>query len=85
MLFDNIQIKSFMILCVLRRSMQRVCGAHLRVIAPLQHSFFRRNVAMVVTRWQDCVRLDESYLVPSAPETNALSPYQLAGLITSCA
>ena len=29
-----------LILTLLRRSVQRVCGAHLRVIAPGQHSFF---------------------------------------------
>ena len=56
MLFD--QIKSFVILAVVRRSVQRVCGAHLLVIAPKQHSSFRRNVAEVASRWQHCVRFD---------------------------
>ena len=40
-------IKSFVVLAVIRRSLQRVGGAHLRVIAPGQHSSFRRNVAAV--------------------------------------
>ena len=40
-------IKSFIILAVIRRSVERVRGAHLRVIAPGQYSFFRRNVAAV--------------------------------------
>ena len=56
MLFD--QIKSFVILAVVRRSVQRVCGAHLLVIAPGQHSSFPRNVAEVANRWQHCVRFD---------------------------
>ena len=30
----------------------------LRVIAPGQHSSFRRNVATVASRWQHCVRFD---------------------------
>ena len=34
-------IKSFIVLVVLRRSVQRVFGAHLRVIAPRQHSHRR--------------------------------------------
>ena len=41
------QIKSFIILAVLRESVYRVCWAHLRVIAPGQHSSFQRNVAAV--------------------------------------
>ena len=32
--------------------------AHLRVIAPGQHSSFQRNVAAVARRWQQCVRFD---------------------------
>ena len=44
--YDNTaKIKSFIILAVLRRSVKRVDGAHLRVIAPGQHSFLRRNIA----------------------------------------
>ena len=39
------KIKSFIILAVLRRSVKRVDGAHLRVIAHGQHSFLRRNIA----------------------------------------
>ena len=55
--FSN-QIKSFIILAILRRSVKRVCGAHLRVIGPGQHSSFWRNVAAVASRWQHCVRFD---------------------------
>ena len=51
------QIKSF-ILAVFRRSVKRVGGAHLRVIGPGQHSFFRRYVAKVESRWQHCVQFD---------------------------
>ena len=36
-------------LAALRRSMQQVCGAHLRVIASRQRSFFQRNVAAVAS------------------------------------
>ena len=32
--------------------------AHLRVIAPGQHSSLRRNVASVASRWQHCVQFD---------------------------
>ena len=35
-----------------------LAGLHLRVIAPGQHSFFRRNVAAVASCWQHCVRFD---------------------------
>ena len=48
---QQLQIKSFIILAGLRRSVQRVGGAHLRVNAPGQHSSFRRNVAAVASRW----------------------------------
>ena len=55
-----VQIKSNLsfILAVVRRSVKRVCGAHLRVTAPGQHSSFRRNVAAVASCWQHCVRFD---------------------------
>ena len=36
----------------------RVCGAHLRVIAPGQHSSCRRNVAAVASRWQHRVQFN---------------------------
>ena len=52
------QIKSFIILAVVRRSVLRVGGAHLRVIALGQHSSIRRNVAAVASHWQHCVRFD---------------------------
>ena len=42
---NTAKIKSFIILVVLRRSVKRVDGAHLRVIAPGQYSFLRRNIA----------------------------------------
>ena len=42
---NTAKIKSFFILAVLRRSVKRVDGDHLRVIAPGQYSFFRRNIA----------------------------------------
>ena len=42
---DNTEkIKSFIILVVLCRSVKRVDGAHLLVIAPGQHSFLRRSI-----------------------------------------
>ena len=31
---------------------------HFRIIAPWQHSFFRRNVVPVASRWQHCVRFE---------------------------
>ena len=37
------RIKSFIILALLRRSEQRVCEAHLRIIASGQHSSFRNK------------------------------------------
>ena len=52
------QIKSFIILAVLRRSVRRFYGAHLRVIAPGQHRSFWRNVAAVASRWQHCAQFD---------------------------
>ena len=52
------QIKSFMMLAVLLQSIKRVCGALIRVTGPAQHSFFRRNVVAVASRWQHCVRFD---------------------------
>ena len=42
---NTAKIKSFIILVVLRRSVKRVDGAHLHVIAPEQHSFLRRSIA----------------------------------------
>ena len=41
------QIKSFIILAVIRQSLLRVGGAHLHVIAPGQHISFPKNVAAV--------------------------------------
>ena len=52
------QIKSFIMLALLCRSVKRVCGLNPRVIAPGQHSSFRRNVAVVSSRWQRCIRFD---------------------------
>ena len=49
------QIKSFIILTVLRRSVLRVFAARLRVIAPGHRSFFQENVTAVASRWQHCV------------------------------
>ena len=46
------QIKSFIILAVLRQSVRRFYGALLRVIAPGQHRSIWRNVATVASRWQ---------------------------------
>ena len=36
---------------ILRRSMGRVRGTHLRVIAPGQHSLLSKNIAVVANRW----------------------------------
>ena len=49
-------IYTFMILAVLQRSVQKVCGTHLRVFVPGWHSFFQRTIAME-SRWKRCVRL----------------------------
>ena len=48
--FWKVQIKSFIILAVLRRSDVTSCQAHRRVIASGQHSFFRRNVVAAASR-----------------------------------
>ena len=55
--------------------------AHLHVIAPRQHSFFRRNVAVAASRWQYCPiwPARDLNLRPPAPETKALPLDQLAG------
>ena len=58
-LYQN-QIKYFITLAVLPKSVLRVCGAHFCVIASGQHCFFLRNVAAVAIRWQHCVRFDRS-------------------------
>ena len=56
--WNQIKILSCIILAGLRQSVYRVGKAHLRIIAPGQHSSFRRNVAEVASRWQHCVRFD---------------------------
>ena len=81
-----IQIKSFIVLAVIRRSVKRVGGAHLRVIAPGQHSFFRKNVAAVASSWQHWCPIGPARNLnrrPTALETNALPLDQLAGGIFS--
>ena len=50
------QIKSF--ITVLRRSMYRVGGTSLRVIAPWQHNPFWRNVATVASCWHHYIRFN---------------------------
>ena len=40
------------------------CGAHVRDIAPGQHSSFRGNVAAVANCWQHCVRFDRPRFEP---------------------
>ena len=52
---EKYQIKSNL---SIRRSVLRVGGAHLRIIAPGLHSSFRRNVAAVASRCQHCVPFD---------------------------
>ena len=52
MLSSQIQIKFFIILPVLRRSVRRVGEAHLRVNSPGQHSSLRKNVEAVTRRRQ---------------------------------
>ena len=66
----QIRIKSFIILAVLRRSVQQVDGAHLPVIAPRQHSFFRRNVTAVPSHWQYCVDLTGPRLKPQTSRSS---------------
>ena len=59
-----LQIKPINILAVLRRNVSGICGAHLRVIVPGQHSFFQGNVAAVANRWQPCVPASEKNSLP---------------------
>jgi len=40
----------FILIAVLRRSVLRVCGAHLRVIAPRQHSYTCAGIEAVANR-----------------------------------
>ena len=54
-LISTNQLKSFVILAVLRRSVLRVYGAHLWFIALEQHSSFRRNVTPEASCWQHCI------------------------------
>ena len=59
------QIKLNLSFALLRRSLKRVGGAHLRVFAPKQHSFFRRYVAATANRCQQhCVQFDFSKFEP---------------------
>ena len=49
----------------------------LRVIAPEQHSFLRRNIIVMVSRWQHCVRSEsarELYFRLPVLKTNAFPP-----------
>ena len=57
------QIKFFMILAVFP-SVKRVGGAHIRVIAPGQHSSIRGNGATVVSRWQHLACLHVHFWEP---------------------
>ena len=54
-LISTNQLKSFVILAVLRRSVLRVYGAHLWFIALEQHSSFRRNITPEASCWQHCI------------------------------
>ena len=76
---SKIKIKSIIVLTVLRRSVWRVCGGHLRVIAPVQHSFFRRNLTVVAVPWQHCVQFDQ----PKIWFSILLPIHQLCGLVWS--
>ena len=51
-------ILSLIILAVIRQSVYQICGAYLCAIAPRQHTSIQRNVAVVASRWQNCVRFD---------------------------
>ena len=55
---NQVKIKSFIILTI-RQSLQRVDRPHTRVIALRLHSLFRKNVAVVASRWQQRVRFDQ--------------------------
>ena len=75
------QIKSFIILTVIRRSVLQVGEAHLRIIAPGQLSLFRINVAAMASRlqhWCPIWPARDLNLRPPASETNALPLDQLA-------
>ena len=82
-LLCSFQIKSFVILAVLRRSVLRVGGAHLRVIAPVDSTASFKKIlhsssepmAKLCPIWP---ALDLN-LRPPAQETNALPLDQLAG------
>ena len=43
--------------------MLQICETHICIIAPGQHSSFRRNVAAVASHWQHCVRFDRPVVV----------------------
>ena len=44
--------------CEMMKLLLSIHRAHLRVIAPGQHSFFRRNVSAMASRLQHCVQFD---------------------------
>ena len=56
--FKSMTYQSFHYTCFITRSVERVCGAYLRVTAPGRLSSFQRNIAAVASRWEHCVRFD---------------------------
>ena len=81
--------KSFIILAVLRQSVLRFYGAHLRVIAPGQHRSIWRNVdAAVASRWQHCVQFDPPKIrtsdLPLERRTRYRSTEWITVQISSC-
>ena len=71
----DILIKSFIVLVVLRRSVQRVCGGHLRAITPASNTALLEKMSQ---RWRDDGNTVYN-LRPAAREKNALSLDHLAG------
>jgi len=71
----NLIFLSFIILAILRTSVQRVCRAHLRVIASRQKTVTCVNVEAAANRLQCCVRFGRSLFKsrPPAPEVRTLT------------
>ena len=44
--------------CCYAKACNEFVGAHFRVIVPRQHSYNRKNVTAMASRWQHCVRFD---------------------------
>ena len=78
-----IEIKLFIMLAVLRQSVQRICGAYLRSLRPTNTAPFKE----ILQRWRSVGNTASNLtarnlnLRPRATETNALPLDQLTGLL----